>query len=298
MKGQMAMSLLDGLKRKKTKHIREELLDAPTLFGGVGNDSPNAEKKISVLSAAGGKPARRARQRRAPVKSGLMIRPIYVVLLIGTIVLAGVWQTGVLDRNVAVTLAAKFDTLLRAGLSVFDPSGEPASAHAIRAQSSMASLPASRESGRQDEAHSGQAALIERVALVNSADSPASNQPGPAPGSIEAALNTPASPIETTQRPAPAGAAVQQAPATTRAARPIPKTPDTSAMNSTAMNSTRSSPATHASTQPGKASVAPEKTAERKVQMTKSKEPDADAKLVEALLVHLRKMESANGGSR
>lgn len=287
------MSLLDGLKRKKTKHIREELLDAPTLFGGVGNDSPNAEKKISVLSAAGGKPARRARQRRAPDKPGLMIRPVYVVLLIGTIVLAGVWQTGVLDRNVAVTLAAKFDTLLRAGLSVFDPSAEPASAHAIRAQPSTASLPATPESGRQDQAHPGQAALIERVALVNSAESPASNQPGPATGSIEAALNTPAPPIETAQRRAPAGPAVQQAPATTHAARSTPQTPDTSAMNST-----RLSPATHVSAPPGKDSVAPEKTADRKVQMAKSKEPDADAKLVEALLVHLRKMESANGGSR
>lgn len=287
------MSLLDGLKRKKTKHIREELLDAPTLFGGVGNDSPNAEKKISVLSAAGGKPARRARQRRAPDKPGLMIRPVYVVLLIGTIVLAGVWQTGVLDRNVAVTLAAKFDTLLRAGLSVFDPSAEPASAHAIRAQPSTASLPATPESGRQDQAHPGQAALIERVALVNSAESPASNQPGPATGSIEAALNTPAPPIETAQRRAPAGPAVQPAPATTRAARPTPQIPDASAMNST-----RSSPSTHTSVQPGKDSVAPEKTADRKVQMAKSKEPDADAKLVEALLVHLRKMEAANGGSR
>lgn len=297
------MSLLDGLKRKKTKHIREELWDAPTLFGGVGNDSPHAEKKISVLSAASGKPARRARPRRAPDKAGLMIRPMYVVVLIGTIVLAGVWQTGILDRNGVVTLAAKLDTLLRAGLSVFDSSGEPASAHAIRAQSSLASLPATPASGGQDVTPSKQAALIERVALVNSAPPQVSNQPDPAPGSIEAALNTTASPIETAQRRAPAGAAVQQTPATTRAARSTSKTPDMNAMNSTAMNpavmnSARSSPATHVSTQPGKDSVAPDKTAERKVQMAKSKEPDADAKLVEALLVHLRKMESANGGSR
>jgi len=283
MKGQMAMSLLDGLKRQKKKHIREQLLDAPTLFAGVGNDSQNTEKKISVLSAAGGKQARRARQRRAPERSGPMIRPFYVALLIGTIALAGIWQTGVLDRNVAITLAAQFDSLLRAGASALDPSDDPASARAVGAKSSMAELRPSLDTGSENGRHAERPASIERVALANSGESRASGQPIPALDPIEAALNRTDPVAESVQPAAPPRPAAKKAPVATTSA---------------AASKRVSSVAPSVSAQPVTDKVVPEKTSERKVQVARSKEPDADAQLMEALLLHLKKTESAKGGTR
>lgn len=287
------MSLLDRLKRKKTRHVREELWDAPTLFGGVGSDSPDAEKKISVLSAAGGKPGKRAKSRRMPDKSGPMIRPSYVVLLIGTLVLAGVWQSGVLDRNVTVAVMAKLDALIQAGLSVLEPSGEPASTHAVRAQASMAILPEATETASQDGRPSGQAALIERVAFSNTAESRAANQPASSVGALEAALNAASPSPDTAQHRAEILPETKKPTATSAVASPSSKPSESKVVRS----KTRA-PATQASSPSRKDSVAPEKTPDRKVHVAKSKEPDADAQLLEALLVHLRKTESAKGGSR
>lgn len=283
------MSLLDGLKRKKRKHIREQLLDAPTLFAGVGNDSSNAEKKISVLSAASGKPARRVKQGRVSQRPVRMIRPFYVVLLIGTIALAGVWQTGVLDRDSAVSLAAKFDTLLQAGMSALAPS-QPASTHAEIVQSPVSASPSSTETGRTVGEHAGQPASIERVALTNGVEPPPPSQPVPALGAIEAALNRTDPAVEATPP------AISVSPEAKRS--PVPATPRAAPHGTSTPATQGGSPAASTSPQPAKDKLAPEKTAERKVQVARTKEQDPDAQLMEALLLHLRKMESAKGGAR
>lgn len=274
------MSLLDGLKRKKTKPLRADVWDAPTLFGGVDNASPNAEKKISVLSAAGGKPARRAKPRHAAKTSGRMLRPGYVVLLVGTLVVAGIWQSGVLDRPAAV--ADKFDTLVQAGLSLFKPAGESASAHTVRTQVSTVTLPVTADAAEPDEAPPAQAAQIERVALAKPAESRTLEPAAPPAGAIEAALNTPG-PVETAGLPT----------AAVPAARPRSRSSDTKMVSpQTPRASTRVADQTQ------KETAATEKPAERKPQVARTKEPDLDAQLLEALLVHLRKTESAQGSSR
>lgn len=285
------MSLLDGLKRKKPKHIREDVWDAPTLFGGVGSTSPSAEKKISVLSAAGGKPARRAKSRRTPEKSGRMIRPTYVVLLVGTLVFAGIWQSGVLDRPAALTMAARFDALLQTGLSLFAPSDEAASAHTVRTQLSIATLPETGEAGGQNGEPSEQAARIERVALANGGESRTLDPP--IQGAIEAALNTPGPEAEAMQLPATVAPAARKAPAPATAARPASKTSDTKTARSRTPRA-----AAQGSDRSGKDSLATEKSVDRKLQVARSREPDPDAQLLEALLVHLRKTAPAKDGSR
>lgn len=301
MKGQMAMSLLDGLKRKKKKHIREQLLDAPTLFGGLSNDAQNAEKKISVLSAAGGKSARRGRNRRAPERSGSLIRPFYVVLLIGTIALGGGWQAGVFNRDSAVTLASKFDALLQTGIAVFAPS-DSASAHAAVAQSPAPASPAatdtdSADTGRADREARGAPASIERVAervaLANGAASRVPGEPVPAAGSIEAALSRTDPVVEVAPPAAAPRREAKKAPVST----PPLATSRSHASGASAPAARGASAAAGTPPQAAKAKPAPEQTAERKVQVARSKEPDPDAQLMEALLLHLKKMETAKGGA-
>lgn len=287
------MSLLDGLKRKKTKPVRDDVWDAPTLFGSLGNDSPNAEKRISVLSAAGAKPARRVKPRRTTAQSGRMIRPGYVVLLVGTLVFAGIWQSGIFDRPTAMTMAARFDSLLQSGLSLFAPSDSPAPTRTVRTQVSIATLPETHDADVHDAAPSAQAAQIERVALANTAGSRALEPTIPSPGSIEAALNTPGPEVATAQSPLPVTSTTPKAPAPKTGTRVPPKTSDTKSTDSRASRAS-----TQASAPPRKDSVATEKSAERKLQVARSKEPDPDAQLLEALLVHLRKTEPAKDGSR
>lgn len=287
------MSLLDGLKRKKTKHVREQLLDAPTLFAGVGSDSAHAEKKISVLSAASGKPAGRTRQRRMPKRSWRLIRPLSIALLIGTIALAGVWQTGLFDRESAATLATKLDALLQAGVSAFSPS-DTSSTHAVATQPSVSAPLATTRANSPGNEYVAQPASIERVAHANGTDAHISDQPVPAVGAIEAALNQTDPAAEATPAAVPARPEAKK-PAVS--ATPV-ATPRASTARANAPASQQGSQAAGMPEQPAKDKPAPEKASERKVQVARSKEPDPDAQLMEALLLHLRKMESAKGGAR
>ena len=269
------MSLLDGLKRKKTKPVRADLMDVPTLFGGVGNASQSAEKRISVLSAAGGKPAK---PRHVAKKSGRMVRSGFVVLLVGIVMVAGIWQFGVVEHPAAVV--NKFDTRPQAG---FNPSDESASTHAVRTQISTVTLPATAVASEPGGAPPAQAAQIEKVMLLDAAESRALESAPPPVGAIEAALNTPA-PVETAALPTPVVTAV----------RPSSKTPDTKTVSPRTPPPSTQVPA---SPKKDKDVVAAKKPVKRKPQVARSKEPDPDAQLLEALLVHLRKNEAAKEGA-
>ena len=288
----MAMSLLNVLRRKKRKHVREEAWDAPTLFAGVSNDQLHEEKKISVLSAAGGKPAKRAKSRSRSGTSAPMIRTPYVVLFLGAVLFAGIWQLGVLDRNVGTAVAGKLDAWWQAGLSVLDQSGSSTSDTSAE-QQAMVSLPTSETSASTLETDpSGQAAQIERIELPglnktgSSAQSPAEM--------LNASLNRDAESGSAMQsgNPAQSGnraAHVTEKPAASLQAKaPTPR--------KTASDTSRTSERPRAKSAPIESSrqiKAAEKSADRKVQIAKSKEPDADAQLLEALLVHVRKTEAA-----
>ncbi len=276
------MSFLDGMKRKKKKPVREDVWDAPTLFGGLGPDAPQAEKKISVLSAAGGKSSRRPRQPQPPArprsgKRRYAVAALFMVLVgVGAV---GVWQSDVLDRNAAAALMSRIDAWFGS-----EASGDIAGAPTLRVQSAM--IPAqSAEASPAGPAMPRETAVIERVALSQEASA---TPPAPPAAAIESALGEAVTPAaRTTAGPARATAAT-------------PRTTGT-AKNPAANETGRSRPATSSDTGPRLAreeSVSLENRSDKKVQVARSKEPDPDAQLLEALLIHLRKTESAKGANR
>ena len=292
------MSLLNVLRRKKRKHVREDAWDTPTLFAGMGNDPHHEEKKISVLSAAGGKPAKRAKSRSRTGKSVPMIRTPYIVLFLGTVLFAGIWQSGVLDRNVGTAVAGKLDAWWQAGFSVFDQSGS-SPADASSEQQARVSLPTPGTSASMLETDtSGQAPLIERVELPGqnkpelSAQSPAEMLNAPLNRDVESgsAMQS-GTPVQSgnqaaqvTEKPA----ASVQAKAHAKAKAPTP--------GKTASETVRTNERHHAKSAPIESSrqgAAAEKSADKKIQTAKSKEQDADVQLLEALLVNVRKTEAA-----
>ena len=282
----MDMSLLNVFRRKKRKPVREEILDAPTLFGDMGNNPLHEEKKISVLSAAGGKSAKRAKSRRRTGESVPIIRTSYIVLFLGTVLFAGTWHSGVLDRNVDTALAGKLDAWWQAGRSVFDQSGSsPADASAE--QKTMVSLPTSKYSARTLETDpSGQVAQIERIELPGLNKTESSTQSPAERLNASLSHNTESGSNAQTESPAaqatekPAAILQAKAPTLRKAASDTSRTSERPRAKSASLESSRQGEAA-------------EKQSDKKVQIAKSKEPDADAQLLEALLVHVRKTEAA-----
>ena len=278
----MGMSLLDLIRRKKPKPIRETYLDTPTLFGGLGAVPHAEEKKISVLSAAGGKTAKRSNKRRSSRSAGSFNRTPFLILLVGAVSIAGAWQAGLFEGVRATTLVSDLKSAWNRNVAFLSQEPRPDSAQEHVTLIVEGVSPASEVHpfllGKTPTAES---AVIERVDLPVA---PGFSVPkGSSMQSVSAALNRPASGSESNVSAAPAHQPVKaepvQAPVVVKA-NPRPSTPKATSM---AGQKTSDTSQTIAAT---------EKATSTKVQLAKSREPDADAQLMEALLLHLRKPEA------
>ena len=280
----MGMSLLDLIRRKKPKPIRETYLDTPTLFGGLGAVPHAEEKKISVLSAAGGKTAKRSNKRRSSRSAGSFNRTPFLILLVGAVSIAGAWQAGLFEGVRATTLVSDLKSAWNRNVAFLSQEPRPRPVHVQEHVTLIVEgvSPASEVHpfllGKTPTAES---AVIERVDLPVAPEF--SVPKGSSMQSVSAALNRPASGSESNVSAAPAHQPVKaepvQAPVVVKA-NPRPSTPKATSM---AGQKTSDTSQTIAAT---------EKATSTKVQLAKSREPDADAQLMEALLLHLRKPEA------
>lgn len=271
------MAWLDGMRRKKKTRVREDVWDAPTLFGGPGSHAAQTEKTISVLSAAGGKPTSPARRRHLARVSLGSARTVVVALSLGAIAFAGAWQSGMVDATTVATLASRIE-----GWRGMESSGNASNAGMVRVQSGPITAARGVATTRIDDRAKNDAALIERVVLTPATMGYAAPAPSAVPDSADDAalpsLAPPGSPRQTSSavRPARVGIAVQS--------------PDHTPSNAPS--------AAAGSTRVREGEVKPQNRSDQRVQVARSKEPDPDTRLLEALLIHLRKTESPQGAGR
>lgn len=260
------MSLLEGLTRKKNARVTETRCDAPTLFGGTGPAPAGGEKTISVLSAVGAKPAGRSRSGTLQTRrSARRVSPVAVLLgtLLGAIVTMGVWQSRHPDTDLIAALERRLDAGVVAGTK--QRASDAAHAREPDTESAAHAADAPRASGSV----APQAAVIERVALV------------------------PAAPLAEDGR-APVAASDDERDGAAQAPAPLRRAPAPRS-GAPAERSVKAPPTAVTTRQ---ATDAHDKMLDRKVQVARAKESDADARLLEALLIHLRKPEPARNGAR
>lgn len=280
----MGMSLLDLIRRKKPKPIRETYLDTPTLFGGLGAVPHAEEKKISVLSAAGGKTAKRSNKRRSSRSAGSFNRTPFLILLVGAVSIAGAWQAGLFEGVRATTLVSDLKSAWNRNVAFLSQEPRPRPVHVQEHVTLIVEgvSPASEvHPFLLEKTPTAESAVIERVDLPVA---PGFSVPkGSSMQSVSAALNRPASGSESNVSAAPAHQPVKaepvQAPVVVKE-NPRPSTPKATSMAGQKTSDTSQKIA------------ATEKATSTKVQLAKSREPDADAQLMEALLLHLRKPEA------
>ncbi|HEY9099249.1 MAG TPA: hypothetical protein VIN38_10295 [Thiobacillus sp.] len=278
----MGMSLLDLIRRKKPKHIREAYVDTPTLFGGMGAEPHAEEKKISVLSAAGGKTAKRSKKRRSSRSQAPFIRTPYLIVLVGVVSFAGAWQVGLFEGGQATALVSDLKSAWNRNVAFLsqEPRTRLVQEH-VTPVIEAASTSSEVDSFMLGATQSAESAVIERMEPPVSSGFSVSE--GSSAEGISAALNRPASgsgpdapaaPVPQSVKPAPVRAPV--------VAKAKPRVSTPKAINIAGQNDSGTS----------QKIAATEKVTSTKVQLAKSREPDADAQLMEALLVHLRKSEA------
>ena len=207
----MGMSLLDLIRRKKPKPIREAYVDTPTLFGGLGAVPHAEEKKISVLSAAGGKTAKRSNKRRSSRSAGSFNRAPLLILLVGVVFFAGAWQAGLFEGARTTTLVSDLKEAWNRNVAFLSQEPRPDSAQEHVTLIVEGVSPASEVHpfllGKTPTAES---AVIERVDLPVA---PGFSVPeGSSMQSVSAALNRPASGSESNVSVAPAHQPVKAEP--------------------------------------------------------------------------------------
>jgi len=278
----MGMSLLDLIRRKKPKHIREAYVDTPTLFGGMGAEPHAEEKKISVLSAAGGKTTKRSKKRRSSRSSAPLIRTPYLILLVGVVFFAGAWQAGLFEGSQATALVSDLKSAWNRNVAFL--SQEPRTRlvqEYVTPVVESASASSRGDSFMLGVTQSAESAVIERMEPPVTPESSVAEELSIQ--DISAALNRPVSGYETDASVTPVPQSVKPAPVrapVVAKAKPRISTPKATNMAKQSVSDT------------GKKITSTEKAASTKVQLAKSREPDADAQLMEALLLHLRKSEA------
>lgn len=278
----MGMSLLDLIRRKKPKPIRESYVDTPTLFGGLGAVPHAEEKKISVLSAAGGKTAKRSNKRRSSRSAGSFNRAPLLILLVGVVFFAGAWQAGLFEGARTTTLVSDLKEAWNRNVAFL--SQEPRT-RSVQEHVTLVVEGVHTKSEVNpfllEKTPSAESAVIERV---DPQVMPRFSVPeGASMQGLSAALNRPGSGSEPNSSaalaPQPVKAESVRAPVVVKAK------PQLSTPKATSIARQNASDTNHKV-------AATEKATSSKVQLAKSREPDADAQLMEALLLHLRKTEA------
>lgn len=269
----MDIGLFKQAGKNKPKGLLGGNLHAPSLFAEPDEQATVEERRFSVLSAAGGKSVRRPVNRlTTPAQASTGKKTyFYILLILSALPLIVFWQIGTFDKAVGSKMKDGFFTFqkvdsMKRETEYFPPEGQ--------ARAQQAPL------GQNDPRTTGRPAVIEKLTVSTALDKEILETKSITPVHVLRAELTPegfsrktvAKGMENKTSTQPSGEPNLIAKNNTRVesvkeAKPLPESPPKIMANNERQVS--------------------------RISLAKAKEPDADVQLLEALLVHLRKSETA-----